>query len=157
MPDLADPVKALDAYPTAAPGEPTFTLQGGDPFAPACVLEWAKRARAFALTLPEDDPRQDELLLRATSAEQVAWEMQAYQRGEASDSDAHAAMTQAKLSTSMIGAASDDARAKLQRHRLLNEAARSLDNAASILVDLGDFPTIANAVAELSDEVRPSR
>ena len=94
-------VAPLDAYATAKPDEPTFTLQGGDPLAPALVREWALLARVRAGLIPDasgilgqaleaaamhsvrDDERErDSLLVRATAAEEVSWAMDAYQKGE---------------------------------------------------------------------------
>lgn len=84
-----------DAIATAKPGEPLFPLQGGDQFAPECVLLWARRAREHADVLAAeaegtrskrkaDKLREqvDHLRRKATSAEEVAWAMQEYQRDE---------------------------------------------------------------------------
>ncbi len=84
-----------DAIETAKPGEPLFSLQGGDRFAPDCVLLWAQLARAaaidcFALAAAETSKRKaeklttegDKLSRKATAAEEVAWAMQEYQRGD---------------------------------------------------------------------------
>lgn len=84
-----------DAIETAKPGEALFALQGGDPFAPACVLLWAELARkqadrlmseAGATTAKSKIDRlaaeADKLRRKATAAEEVAWAMQEYQRGE---------------------------------------------------------------------------
>lgn len=91
-----------DAHETAKPGEPTFTIQGGDLIGPPAVQHWAELARSEARGIlngsysdfeptpdqPEYTPtardmiRADKLLRKATSAEGVVWEMQAYQRGE---------------------------------------------------------------------------
>ena len=38
----------LDGLLTAKPGEPIFTLQGGDPLAAPLVREWARQARERA-------------------------------------------------------------------------------------------------------------
>lgn len=70
-----------DAIETAKPGEPLFPIQGGDPFGPPTVLHWAKLARE-AGEASDDERESDRLLRKATSAEQVAWAMQEYQRGE---------------------------------------------------------------------------
>lgn len=90
----------LDAYETAKPDEPIFTLQGGDPLAAPLVRMWAYLARVRAghrgdiswidapiyvakSTSVEHDPEQvKNLLVRATQAEQVSWHMDGYRRGE---------------------------------------------------------------------------
>lgn len=84
-----------DAIETAKPGEPLFSLQGGDPLAPECVLLWAQRAREASITCfegaaTERSKRKAEKLMadghklarKATAAEEVAWAMQEYQRGD---------------------------------------------------------------------------
>jgi hypothetical protein len=81
MPDPTVAAEALDAHPTLREGEPHFTLQGGDELSPPLVLLWAKGARALAETLPDDSLKQRNLLIRATAAEEMAWAMQAYQKG----------------------------------------------------------------------------
>jgi hypothetical protein len=80
---------SYDAIETAKPGEPLFPLQGGDPFGPPTVLHWVKLCREEGLRLTSEHPegskehkRGERLLGKATDAEQVAWAMQAYQRGE---------------------------------------------------------------------------
>lgn len=92
-------VAPLDAYATAKPDEPVFTLQGGDPFAGPLVRLWACMARRRAGVpgkIPSDDltriarehaapneREQTNLLVRATAAEEVSWEMDGYLKGEA--------------------------------------------------------------------------
>ena len=71
-----------DGMETAKPGEPVFTVQGGDPLGPLTVMFWAWKARQLARTL-DDDKARDRLQRKATAAEEVAWAMRAYQRGEA--------------------------------------------------------------------------
>jgi hypothetical protein len=100
MSEEAEVVAPLDAYATAKPDEPTFTLQGGDPLAGPLVRLWASAARvraglagnvleaASALlktarshAVEADDREHDSLLVRATAAEQVSWDMDAYLKG----------------------------------------------------------------------------
>lgn len=72
-----------DGLETAKPGEPVFVVQGGDLFGPPTVLHWARLAREAGLE-EVDEKKSARLLKKATAAEQVAWAMKAYQRGEAS-------------------------------------------------------------------------
>lgn len=95
-------IAPLDAYATAKPDEPTFTLQGGDPLAPHLVRLWAWFARARAgvmdaesfgqilldtrdpiidRNLAHDEREKNSLLVRATAAEEVSWAMDAYLKG----------------------------------------------------------------------------
>lgn len=95
-------VAPLDAYATAKPDEPTFTLQGGDPLAPPLVRMWALLARrragllrfggegdfselieaAIGNDVSSDERERESLKVRATAAEEVSWAMDAYQKGE---------------------------------------------------------------------------
>ena len=70
-----------DAIETAKPGEPIFTLQGGDPFAPNTIDRWVRLARRAALKMPEDSADRIKLLRKATVAEQVAWKFRDYREG----------------------------------------------------------------------------
>jgi hypothetical protein len=90
----------LDGYESAKPDEPIFTLQGGDPLAAPLVRMWAYLARIRAglsgdasmidapifvakTTSVSHDPQAcNELLVRATAAEQISWHMDGYRRGE---------------------------------------------------------------------------
>jgi hypothetical protein len=94
----------LDAFETAKPDEPLFTLQGGDPLAAPLVQLWAMAARCRAGLIPADkfltkdtlngltnaairhsvagDERErDNLKVRATAAEEVSWAMDDYRNG----------------------------------------------------------------------------
>ena len=73
------PPAPLSAYPTLKPGEPDFTLQGGNPRAIGLIVAWITEARADALAMPEGRDR-DNLLVRATAAEEVLWQFQEYQK-----------------------------------------------------------------------------
>jgi hypothetical protein len=96
----AEVVAPLDAYATAKPDEPTFTLQGGDPLAGPLVRTWAFLARrraglarfeqgsfselieaAIGNSVEHDEQEHNNLLVRATAAEQVSWSMDDYRRG----------------------------------------------------------------------------
>jgi hypothetical protein len=90
----------LDAYETAKPDEPIFTLQGGDPLAAPLVRIWAYLARVRAgmrgdasmiaaplhvaqvTSVEHDEEKRNELLVRASQAEEVSWHMDGYRRGE---------------------------------------------------------------------------
>lgn len=90
----------LDAYVTAEPDEPIFTLQGGDPLSGPLVILWARLARArcglgfepeaslaWMHTVFKDNQvlksaERDDLLRRATEAEAICWSMTAYRKGQ---------------------------------------------------------------------------
>lgn len=69
-----------DALETAKPGEPIFTLQGGDPLAPPCITLWSELCRHAALA-ESDDAKREALLKKATAAEAVAWAFDDYRKG----------------------------------------------------------------------------
>lgn len=91
----------LDAYATAKPDEPTWTVQGGDPLSAPLLRVWAAFARLMAgvvtpgvldgifaelrtaanNNLPENERDIDGLLIRATRTEEVSWDMDAYRKG----------------------------------------------------------------------------
>lgn len=70
-----------DGLESAKPGEPLFTVQGGDPFGPATVLHWANLARTAGMVATNQEAA-TKLIKKAGAAEEVAWAMQAYQRGD---------------------------------------------------------------------------
>lgn len=156
-----------DAIETAKPGEPLFPIQGGDPRGPATVQFWAEFARACARALlhgskvrvgptpfifhdsPEDyqpteaDERAAEkLLAKATSAEQVSWAMQAYQRGEA-DEEGERAVYNDGLAEQISAEAADRAavrKAMIAGVRKLHNAIAEVNDVAEVLVKLGEHP-----------------
>lgn len=95
-------IAPLDAYATAKPDEPTFTLQGGDPLAAPLVRLWATAARfragigtpatmldpsklliaAQQHSVVHNERECENLKVRATAAEEVSWAMDAYANGE---------------------------------------------------------------------------
>lgn len=95
------PPAPLDAYATAKPDEPTWTVQGGDPLGGPLLLVWAHFARIQAGVVqqgiadnifykllyaannnpPENDREREALLIRATQTEEVSWDMDAYRAG----------------------------------------------------------------------------
>lgn len=93
----------LDAFETAKPDEPIWTVQGGDPLGPPLLRLWstAARIRAGAITpacldeaalkglvnaatshLLTDERESQNLLVRATATEEISWSMDAYAKGQ---------------------------------------------------------------------------
>jgi hypothetical protein len=106
----------LDAYVSAEPNEPVFTLQGGDVLGAPLVIMWARLARALCglgfepiATYDwldsivknhqvEKDEDKENLLRRATEAEQVAWAMGNYRKGHNVEAaDAQPVLVELKL------------------------------------------------------------
>ena len=100
---MTDPIPPapLDAYSTAAPNEPTWTVQGGDPLGAPLLRIWAHFARIQAGAIPAngiegilehilkaaqsnrpDVEREAQgLLIRASATEDISWDMDAYRAG----------------------------------------------------------------------------
>ena len=76
----------FDGMARAEPDEPVFTLRAHDPLAPGLVHEWVDRRRkaireAFAREEITEAKRELELL-QCREAEELAWSMEAWRKGE---------------------------------------------------------------------------
>lgn len=76
----------FDGMARAEPDEPVFTLRAHDPLAPGLVHEWADRRRkaireAFARE-EITEAKRDLELLQCREAEEIAWSMDAWRKGE---------------------------------------------------------------------------
>lgn len=100
----------LDGFARAKPDEPIFTLQGGDPTAGPLVRLWANLARVRAGVLSYDaleeflwgaanqasnakeleERKQQGLLIRARSAEEISWQMDEYRKGTGEEPEENA-------------------------------------------------------------------
>jgi hypothetical protein len=179
---IEEVVAPLDAYATAKPDEPTFTLQGGDPLAASIVRIWAycARIRAGLLSLSKitgdevlgkaliaaqqysvahDDQEVRNLKIRATAAEEVSWTMDAYLRGDGG--------------TQLPTEAQDTHLTELERidlHDLKVRVAQRLSNFRCELIEmrdglikagfqdyLGDFLNAENHLNEANKIVEPRR
>ena len=183
MTDEAIPTKEepgpFDGMENAKPGEPVFTLQGGDPLAAPLVQLWADAARKRAgvgagnsTVLAGDltkliraaceqvgDHKREELLLRATEAEAISWEMDAYRKGEkfvekATESYSGYVQSQeskdaAKRTRSLYDLAQNLEEAKFHANetRMALEAAGEFPDAAATLVRIvGELDGVATAI-----------
>lgn len=95
----------LDAFETAKPDEPIWTVQGGDPLGPPLlrIWAWAARIRAGVIdpSIPDqesitrdivaaahdhnvahDDKEVRNLKVRATATEEISWTMEEYAKGQ---------------------------------------------------------------------------
>lgn len=120
-----------DALERAKPGEPIFTLKGGDPFAPATIIFWADLARRAGLA-EDHQGRAFKLLNKASSAEYSAWAFQAYYRGEGAEVVAEQKRYESEDVT--------------DRNVILARAAERLNNA------LAEALTVAESLDGLSEE-----
>lgn len=163
---------AYDGLVTAKPGEPVFVLQGGDPHGPATVLHWAGLARAAAYALfeaataegnEEAQERAKEKLRKATSAEETAFAMQAYQRGETAI-DGRAESYGGHVDTVAAAAARDRHTVLVKgADRLYNSIAESID-VAEALAKLREYPEAevlirdaAAALRQAAEAIEPRR
>jgi hypothetical protein len=161
VPDTPSPEAApLDAYVTAAPDEPVWTVQGGDPLGGPLLRIWAVFARLqagiitpgavdglFAEILgrannspPENDRERDGLLLRATATEEISWDMDAYRSGA----------TDAAEPQKVGGENSLDEKARLDLHDRRVRVAQRLSNFAAEARELCDL--LLPFAAEIPDE-----
>jgi hypothetical protein len=154
-----------DGLVSAKPGEPLFTVQGGDPFGPPTVLHWVSLARAAGMAEP-NGKKARRLLRKATDAEAVAWAMNSYQRGEMSQEQPVGRAPSYSGHT-----LTDEADAAQRRHQVLANGATKLHSAlaeallvAEALAKLREFPAaevrIRDAVASLKEsafEIEPRR
>lgn len=95
----------LDAFETAKPDEPIWTVQGGDPLGPPLlrIWAWAARIRAGVIdpAIPDEERAVSELVaaardhgvshddkevrnlkIRATATEEISWTMEEYAKGQ---------------------------------------------------------------------------
>lgn len=128
----------FDGMESAKPDEPVFTLQGGDPLAPELVRGWAEKARERAIQLRKDgkEEKADALLIKATEAEKISWNMESYAKGE-KEVRAHEE-GQDDSQGYLGGSLPEDTARRAQRHRLLRAAADRLSNAGSEGCDWAD-------------------
>lgn len=131
----------MDAIETAKPGEPLFTLQGGDPLAPTTIMFWANLARTAALAERNRD-KAHHMLRKASIAEAVAWAFQDYQRGEGDEAEAAAEAAAAAIAGDELKAALAKLADKL--HNALAEA----NDVAEALGGLGTFEDPIRRIGE---------
>jgi hypothetical protein len=162
MPDSLTESDDYDAHETLKKDEPPFTVQGGDPLAPETVQFWADYARAtarailqgvtakvtatFEVPQGEDDfaPSEqdkvaaDALLRRATAAEQVSWEMLAYQRGDETAPEVRATYSGEPAERSETV---ETRRTLIKNASRLNNALAEANDVAEALAAIGECPT----------------
>lgn len=101
----------LDAFDTAKPDEPIWTVQGGDPLGGPLLRVWALLARiragvtsistgeqtlwdaanAAANSKVSSDREKQALLIRATETEKISWNMDSYRKGHSFETEAQPA------------------------------------------------------------------
>ena len=141
----------LDAYVTAKPDEPTWSVQGGDPLGGPLLRIWAAFARIqagvikpgvvdgiFAELLnaanknpPENDRERTGLLIRATQTEEVSWTMDEYRAGR----------TGADIDPNVPLENSLDEKARLDLHDRRVHAAQTVNNMVAELNDISQAMT----------------
>lgn len=123
IPTTTAPADDYDAHETAKPYEPTFTVQGGDPLGPPTVMFWADSARNAARR-ETDEAKALKLFAKAKTAEEVAWAMQSYQRGDTEQVERRALYNDDANSLSQV--------AKVDQRRAMITATNQLQNALAI-------------------------
>jgi hypothetical protein len=139
----------FDGMENAKPGEPVFTLQGGDPLAAPLVQLWADCARVRAGVGSADclapdfaklagvatrekagRHKQEELKLRATEAESIGWEMDAYRKGEK--------FVEQETESYSGHRESEESKEKAAKTRSLHELAHNLEEAKHYVHETAD-------------------
>lgn len=127
----------FDGLLSAKPGEIIFTLQGFDPIAPSTILFWAHETRQRA-RLESNKKKARRLFRKATAAEEVAWAMQAQQKGHAEQAGKVASHSGASTQT-------DAAR---ERHEMLVKGVMRLHNSVAESNDFAEALAKAGINAE---------
>lgn len=141
-----------DAHDTAKPGEPTFTLQGGDPLAPAALMHYADLVRTDARKAGTQKGVRAGLQ-RAAACEEIAWSFEDYQSAGSKPKEARASYAE----KSELAAGAKEA---VERRSAITEAKGHLSNARStaeeareLLVKLG-FDDCAAKIEEAQRGLR---
>lgn len=137
---------AYDAFETAKPDEPIFTLQGGDPIAPLVIMVWAWKARQFARTL-DNEKEATRLLTKASAAEEVAWAMKDYQKGGAQE----VAAVRATINDTPDTLA-EAQEAVTERKRLI-EGVTKLQNAIGVARDVSEALETVESISDQIDAI----
>lgn len=144
-----------DAFETAKPGEPIFTLQGGDIHAPATIEFWADLHRTAGRKEPKAELR-TKMLRKATRAEEQAWIFRDYYAGRSIEEVAQAKRFESEDIT--------DANVIRARHvDRLNNAVAEIVAAADAMVELGlvaeaiRLRQSADIAREISGLIEPRR
>lgn len=162
----------FDGFESAKPGEPIFTLQGGDALAAPLVREWARLARERALGGGMDEAKAKALLIKATGAEAISWAMDEYRSGHVEIPGTHARYNEEQPDIAAKHAL-DRSAARVRMGRMLDNFVAELTDAVALLRKWGEeaeepqaahFFDAANIaedgidpMREASEMVRPAR
>lgn len=161
----------FDGMARARPDEPVFTLRAHDPLAAALVHQWVAQRRA-AIRLADLSPEKEELeLLQCREAEELAWSMDAWRKGEIGKL-AEALEEGAAPPAAYSGhTASDEELAAKVRYDAIKAAGSLLNNAIAGITDAATdhlaphgFPheravilTVADRLKAVSSHIAPKR
>lgn len=130
----------FDGMAKAAPDEPVFTLRAHDPLAPVLVHEWVDRRRKVireAFVREEITAAKRELeLLQCTEAEELAWSMDAWRKGEIGKLAASLDVEEAlPVSTYSGHTSSEEERAAKACYDAIKSACQFINNAVAGITD----------------------
>jgi len=166
----------FDGMERAAPGEPVFTLRAHDPLASGLVLEWVDRRRkaireAFARE-EISEAKRDLELIQCREAEELAWSMDAWRKGElaARAEELEGAVALPPTSYSGNAHSEEELAAKL-RYDAIRAAGALLSNAVAGITDAAKehlaphgfmteravILTVAERIKAVADHIRPKR
>lgn len=166
----------FDGMARALPGEPVFTLRAHDPLAPALVLEWVDRRRkaireAHGREEITDAKRELELI-QCKEAEELAWSMEAWRKGELAERAAELEAVVVKVPANYSGHVhTDEELAAKRRYDAIRTAGALMQNARTALADaanivmppLGLVPEralllyVVGVVGKIADHLKPKR
>lgn len=125
----------FDGMMKAAPDEPVFTLRAHDPLAPILVHDWVDRRRKAIRERHANgeitDAKRDLELIQCREADELAWSMEAWRKGEHADAAAQIEKAEkAQESYSGVTLGEDELRAREQYHAI-KRAGTLLSNAVA--------------------------
>lgn len=159
----------FDGLERAKPGEPVFTLQGGDPLASRLVRIWVWQARKAALrNRALTDEERGGKLIKIREAEVIAEDMEEYRTGHAPEPAADAADKTPRYSGHTSTPEEIEAKrrfytVKIASERLHNSVAEIVEAATALeALDAELYPTerlinISDDLKELAMDVTPKR
>lgn len=134
--DLPGP---FDGMERARPGEPVFTLRAHDALASVLVHEWVSRRRKIIREAAErgelTEAKRELELIQCREAEELAWSMEAWRKGEIAERVEELEEPAAKPAAYSGHASSEEEIAARDRYNRVLGAVRLLDNANAALVE----------------------
>lgn len=155
----------FDGMARAEPDEPVFTLRAHDPLAPGLVHEWVDRRRkaireAFGREEITEAKRELELL-QCREAEELAWSMEAWRKGELAERAEELEEAAKKPAGYSGNTSSEEELAAKARYDAIKAAGALLGNAVAGITDAANdhlaphgFPTERAVILTVADRLK---